>query len=109
MWLKAFKVMMSLVLWAILFACIAFAERLSRRHAATQPLTEISLSCSGDAERRLLSEQELRDIIEQSGAATIGTTAVLTEVDWAVVASASILAGVLSLLTSVAGLPEVTE
>lgn len=79
MWLKAFKVMMSLVLWAIIFACIAFAERLSRRHAATQPLTEISLSCSGDAERRLLSEQELRDIIEQSGAATIGTT--LNKVD----------------------------
>ena len=47
--------------------------------------------------------------VAQTAAATIGTTAVLTEVDWVVVASASILAGVLSLLTSVAGLPEVTE
>lgn len=47
--------------------------------------------------------------VAQTAAATIGTTAVLAEVDWAVVASASLLAGVLSLLTSVAGLPEVTE
>ena len=40
------------------------------------------------------------------GVATIGTSAVLGEVNWAVVASASALAGMLSLLTSVAGLPE---
>lgn len=44
--------------------------------------------------------------VAQTAVATIGTTALLTEVNWAVVASASVLAGVLSLLTSVAGLPE---
>ncbi len=43
----------------------------------------------------------------QTAAATIGASAVLSAVDWPVVASASVLAGVLSLLTSVAGLPEV--
>ena len=47
--------------------------------------------------------------IAQTAVATIGTSAVLAEVDWTVVISASILAGVLSLLTSVAGLPEVEE
>lgn len=45
--------------------------------------------------------------IAQTAVATIGTTAVMSEVDWAIVASASALAGILSLLTSVAGLPEV--
>lgn len=44
--------------------------------------------------------------VAQTAVATIGTTAVLSEVDWVMVASASALAGVLSLLTSVAGLPE---
>jgi hypothetical protein len=44
--------------------------------------------------------------IAQTAIATIGTTALLTEVNWLVVASASALAGVLSLLTSIAGLPE---
>lgn len=43
----------------------------------------------------------------QTAAATIGASAVMSAVDWPVVASASLLAGVLSLLTSVAGLPEV--
>ena len=43
----------------------------------------------------------------QTAVATIGASAVLTAVDWPVVASASVLAGVLSLLTSLAGLPEV--
>ncbi len=43
----------------------------------------------------------------QTAVATIGASAVLSAVDWPVVASASVLAGVLSLLTSVAGLPEV--
>ncbi|MDE6260030.1 MAG: holin [Oscillospiraceae bacterium] len=43
----------------------------------------------------------------QTAIATIGASAVLSAVDWPVVASASVLAGVLSLLTSVAGLPEV--
>ena len=45
--------------------------------------------------------------IAQTALATIGTSAVLSDVNWVVVASASILAGILSLLTSVAtGLPE---
>ncbi len=43
----------------------------------------------------------------QTAVATIGAAAVLSAVDWPVVASAAVLAGVLSLLTSVAGLPEV--
>lgn len=46
--------------------------------------------------------------IAQTAVATIGTSAVLSDVNWAVVASASLLAGVLSILTSIAtGLPEV--
>lgn len=45
--------------------------------------------------------------VAQTAVATIGTAALLTEVSWVAVASASALAGVLSLLTSVAGLPEV--
>lgn len=43
----------------------------------------------------------------QTAVATIGTAAVLSAVDWKIVVSASVLAGVLSILTSVAGLPEV--
>ena len=45
----------------------------------------------------------------QIAVATIGTSAVLSSVDWRVVLSASLLAGVLSVLNSFAGLPEVTE
>ena len=45
--------------------------------------------------------------VAQTAAATIGSTALFTEVDWVVVGSAALLAGVLSLLTSIAGLPEV--
>ena len=45
----------------------------------------------------------------QTMIATIGTTAVIEEVNWAVVFSASALAALLSILTSVAGLPEVEE
>lgn len=45
--------------------------------------------------------------IAQTAVATIGTSAVLADVNWMMVASASVLAGILSLLTSVAGLPEV--
>lgn len=45
--------------------------------------------------------------VAQTAVATIGTAAVLGEVNWIAVGSASVLAGVLSLLTSVAGLPEV--
>lgn len=47
--------------------------------------------------------------VAQTTVATIGTTAMMHEVDWVVVASASALAGVLSLLTSLAGLPEVSD
>ena len=47
--------------------------------------------------------------VAQTAIATIGTAAVLGAVDWTAVISASILAGLLSLLTSVAGLPEVKE
>ena len=43
----------------------------------------------------------------QTAVATIGTTALITEVNWQVVLGASALAGVLSLMTSLAGLPEV--
>ena len=45
--------------------------------------------------------------IAQTAVATIGTAAVLGEVNWIAVLSASVLAGILSILTSVAGLPEV--
>lgn len=45
----------------------------------------------------------------QTAVATIGTSAVLGEVNWVIVGSASALAGILSLLTSVAGIPEVGE
>ena len=47
--------------------------------------------------------------VAQTAVATLGTSAVLSEVDWVMVASASALAGILSILTSVAGLPEVKE
>jgi hypothetical protein len=43
----------------------------------------------------------------QTAIATIGTSAVMSQVDWKMVASASLLAGILSILTSCAGLPEV--
>lgn len=47
--------------------------------------------------------------IAQTAIATIGTSAAMGDVDWIMVGSASLLAGILSLLTSVAGLPEVKK
>lgn len=45
--------------------------------------------------------------VAQTAVATIGTSAAMGDVNWVLVGSASLLAGILSLLTSVAGLPEV--
>ena len=47
--------------------------------------------------------------VAQTAVATIGTCAVLSEVNWITVGSAAVLAGILSLLTSLAGLPELGE
>lgn len=47
--------------------------------------------------------------VAQTAVATIGTSAALSAVDWRVAVSASLLSGLLSLLTSVAGLPEIKE
>lgn len=45
----------------------------------------------------------------QTMAASIGTSAIIAEVNWKIVISASLLSGLLSLLTSIAGLPEIKE
>lgn len=47
--------------------------------------------------------------VAQTFAATIGTSAVLSDVNWSIVFSASLLSGILSLATSAAGLPELKE
>ncbi len=47
--------------------------------------------------------------VAETAVATIGTSAVLAQVDWKIVVSASILSGILSLLISIKGLPEIKE
>ena len=47
--------------------------------------------------------------VAQTAVATIGTAALIEEVSWIAVLSASVLSGVLSLLTSIAGLPEIAD
>ena len=47
--------------------------------------------------------------VAQTALATIGTSAVLSEINWPLVGSAAVLAGILSLLTSLAGLPELKD
>ena len=47
--------------------------------------------------------------VAQTAIATIGTSAVISEVNWLMVGSSALLAGILSLLTSLAGIPEVSE
>lgn len=47
--------------------------------------------------------------VAQTAIATIGTSAVMGDVNWTMVLSASVLSGILSILTSIAGLPELKE
>ncbi len=62
-----------------------------------------------DRQKRWLKAAGVRAIktVAQTAVATIGTSAYMGDVNWTLVASASVLAGVLSVLTSIAGLPEV--
>ena len=64
-----------------------------------------------DKSKRWLKAAGVRAVktMAQTFVATVGTAAIMSEVNWPVVVSASVLAGVLSLATSVAGLPEVKE
>ena len=61
--------------------------------------------------RKWLKASAVRAVktMAQTAIATIGTSAVLGDVNWVMVGSASALAGILSILTSVAGIPEVGE
>lgn len=47
--------------------------------------------------------------VAQTAVATIGTSAIISEIDWRIVISASLVAGIVSILTSIAGLPEIKE
>ena len=47
--------------------------------------------------------------VAQTAVATIGTSALMSDINWLMVGSASLVAGILSLLTSIAGLPELEE
>lgn len=64
-----------------------------------------------DYTRRWIKAAGVRAIktCAQTAVATIGAATVISAVDWRMVVSASVLAGALSILTSVAGLPEVKE
>jgi hypothetical protein len=64
-----------------------------------------------DKSKRWLKAAGVRAVktMAQTFVATVGTAAIMSEVNWPAVVSASVLAGVLSLATSVAGLPEVKE
>lgn len=74
------------------------------------------LRCKGDNMKKIFTKEwwiaalirALRTIA-QTAIATIGTAVVLSDVNWIQVVSASILAGILSILTSFAGLPEVKD
>ena len=61
--------------------------------------------------RRWIKAASIRAIktVAQTAVGIIGASAIISEVDWKVVLSASLLAGITSLLTSIAGLPEVKE
>ena len=64
-----------------------------------------------DKHKKWLKAAGIRAVktIAQTAVATIGTAAAMGEVNWYMVGSAAVLAGILSLLTSVAGLPEIKE
>jgi hypothetical protein len=64
-----------------------------------------------DMSKKWLKAAGIRAIktVAQTAVAMIGTSVVISDVNWTMVLSASLLAGALSVLTSVAGLPEVTE
>lgn len=66
---------------------------------------------SGDKTKKWIKAAGVRAVktMAQTFIATIGSAAVLAAVDWKVVVSATVLAGILSVATSVAGLPEVEE